>query len=124
LAELIGNKSTSELLDVHPAVVSKYKNGKNCSNIPDTELVEKIENRLGKINDKIVDKVDYLLDIFAEDRMSDLKASEIPSSIEKLVNTSDKINRRHDPTNGNLRPQVIIYAPKQINVEEYITKEV
>jgi predicted transcriptional regulator len=125
LAELIGGKSTSELLNVHPAIVSKYRNGKNGNNDIDPELIAKTEAKLEGITRKTVDKVDQLLEIFAEDKMEELKAAEIPSAAEKLINMVDKINRRHDKELGdNMKPQVILYAPKQININEYLTKEV
>lgn len=123
-AELIGNKAASELFNVHPATVSNYVNGRNSNHVPDPVLQEKIEQRIGKINNKIVDKVDQLLEIFSEDVMVNLKPGEIPTSIERLVNTHDKINRRHEKGDGSNKPQVILYAPKQINISEYITKEV
>lgn len=125
MAELIGGKNTSELLNIHEATVSKYRNGRTSNNDIDVELKVKTEEKLGKINTKIVDKVDQLLEIFAEEKMDELKAGEIPSSVEKLVNTFDKINRRHENNNnGNLKPQVLLYAPKQININEFVTKEV
>jgi predicted transcriptional regulator len=124
MAELIGGKNTSDLLGVHPSSVSKYRNGKTNSNDVDPVLIEKTEEKLGKINTKIVDKVGQLLEIFAEDKMEDLKAGEIPSSVEKLVNTYDKINRRHEKLDNSVKPQVVLYAPKQININEFITKEV
>jgi predicted transcriptional regulator len=125
LAELIGGKNTANLLGMNECAVSNYRNGKNSSGAVDQELIEKTEEKLGKINTKIVDKVDQLLEIFAEEKMSDLKAGEIPSSIKSLIDTHDKINRRHENNvDGSMRPQVVLYAPKQINISEYITKEV
>lgn len=125
-AELIGVKKTGELFKTSESTVSNYKNGRNAQREIDPELREKIDERLGKVSEKIVDKVDILLDIFAEEKMAELKAGEIPSSVEKLVSTMDKINRRNEGMNdnGEFRPQVILYAPKQINISEYITKEV
>jgi hypothetical protein len=125
LAELIGGKVTSELLGMHPAVISKYRNGKNASNIPNGELKSRLDTKLENINEKVVDKVDQLLDIFAADKMSELKASEIPTSAEKLISMFDKIKRRNDESGvGFVKPQVLLYAPKQINITELITKEV
>lgn len=126
-AELIGVKKTGELFKTSESTVSNYMNGRNAGRDKDPELQKKIDERLGRVSEKIVDKVDILLDIFAEDKMEELKAGEIPSSVEKLVTTMDKINRRNERMNGDnggFRPQVILYAPKQINISEYITKEV
>jgi hypothetical protein len=124
LATLIGGKNTSELLDVHASAVSKFKNGKNANNDPSSELLSKTDAKLENINNKVIDKVDQLMDIFAEDKMDELKASEIPSAAEKLIGMFDKINRRNDKNDNTLKPQVVLYAPRQINITEYITKEV
>ena len=91
LATLIGGKNTSELLDVHASAVSKFKNGKNANNDPSSELLSKTDAKLENINNKVIDKVDQLMDIFAEDKMDELKASEIPSAAEKLIGMFDKI---------------------------------
>lgn len=123
-AELIGDKGAAQLLGTSQAQVSKYRRGLNSSNDPDPELQELTERKLGRISTKVVDKVDQLLELFADDRMNDLQPKEMPGAIEKLVNTYDKINRRHEKGDGSNRPQVILYAPKQINISEYITKEV
>lgn len=125
--ELIGVKKTGELFKTSESTISNYMNGLNAQRDPDPELQRKIDEKLGRISTKIVDKVDILLDIFAEEKMEELKAGEVPASVEKLVSTMDKINRRNERINGNgegFRPQVILYAPKQINISEYITKEV
>lgn len=125
LAHLIGGKNTAELLGTSESAVSHYKHGRNGSGVPNGELKTKIDEKLDKINEKVVDKVDQLLDIFAEDKMTELKAHEIPSSAEKLIAMFDKIKRRNDENGNNfVRPQVILWAPKQINITELISKEV
>lgn len=123
VAELIGNKGASELLDVHEASVSKYKNGKNSNNDVDVQLKEKIENKLEGISKKVVDKVDTLLEIFAQEKMASLDGKEIPPAIERLINTYDKVNRRHESGNVS-RPQVLLWAPKQINIDQFVSKDV
>ncbi len=126
LANLIGGKNTSELLNINQSEVSKFRNGKNGSGVPNSELKSKIEEKLEKVNEKVADKVDILIDIFTEEKMSELKASEIPSAADKLISVFDKIKRRNEGNGNNsfLKPQVILYAPKQINITELITKEV
>jgi len=125
LATIIGGNATAKLLDTSTSAVSSYKHGMNGSRVPNGELKSKIDEKLDRINDKVVDKVDMLLDIFAEDKMNELKASEIPSSAEKLISMFDKIKRRNDENGaGSIRPQVLLWAPKQINITELISKEV
>lgn len=125
LAELVGGKGAAEIMNTNQSAVSQYRNGKNASGKIDPELIAKTEEKLGRINEKIVNKVDQLLEIFIEDKMSELKANELPAATKSLIDTYDKINRRNDKNMGdNLRPQVVLYAPKQINISEYITKEV
>jgi len=125
LSTLIGGKVTAELMGTSESAVSSYKHGMNGSRVPNGELKSKIDEKLDRINDKVVDKVDQLLDIFAEDKMSELKAHEIPSSAEKLISMFDKIKRRNDENGSNyIRPQVLLWAPKQINITELISKEV
>lgn len=124
VATLVGNKVASELFDIGATQVSQYKNGKNASNIPNEDLKNKIDKKLDTINGKIIDKVDILLDIFAEDKMDELKANEIPSAAERLISMFDKIHKRNDKSDGTIKPQVVLYAPKQINITEYVTKEV
>ncbi len=125
-AELIGTQAASKLFNMNDRLIGRYRRGNNGDNTPDPELTEKVEEKLTGISKKITDKVDLLLDIFAEDKMSELKPGEIPSSVDKLISAQDRINRRHEKLgdNGNNRPQVILYAPKQINIDQYITKEV
>ncbi len=123
-AELIGVKGTSELLNINPSVVSKFKNGKTANNDVDIALRDKIEGKLEGIRSKVVDKVDRLLEIFAEDKMDELEGKDIPPAIERLIGTYDKVNRRNDKNEGITKPQVLLWAPKQINIDQYITKEV
>lgn len=124
-AELIGTTAAAELLGTSTSAASSYRHGMNADRKPDAELQRQIDEKIGKVNKKVADKVDLLLDLLDEEKMLELKAAEIPSSAEKLVNIYDKINRRNDKNlGGESRPQVILYAPKQINVEQYITKEV
>ncbi len=123
-AELIGVKDTAALLDINSSVVGRYKNGKNGDGKANIELREVIEEKLEGVRKKVVDKVDMLLDIFAEDKMGELEGKEIPSAIERLVGTYDKVNRRNDKNDNIMKPQVLLWAPKQININEYISKEV
>jgi len=123
-AELIGGKNTSELLGVSESVVSRFRNGKTASDASDPNLREKIEEKLEGVRKKVVDKVDMLLDIFAEDKMLELDGKDIPSAVERLIGTYDKVNRRNEKNDGIQKPQVILWAPKQINIDQYITKEV
>ena len=124
-AELIGTQAAAELLGTSISAASSYRHGMNANRKVDAELQKEIDIKIGKVNKKVADKVDLLLELFNEERMMELKAVEIPGSAEKLVNIYDKINRRNDKNiGGESRPQVILYAPKQINVEQYITKEV
>jgi hypothetical protein len=125
LATLIGGKATAELTGLHPAAISKYRNGRDANNVPNGESKKILDAKLDNINNRIVDKVDQLLDIFAEDKMSELKAHEIPSSAEKLISMFDKIKRRNDENGaGIIKPQVLLWAPKQINIGELISKQV
>lgn len=124
ISELIGGKGAASLFNMSESTVSNYRNGKNAAGAVDAVLQDKVESKLNKINEKIVDKVDQLLEIFAEEKMEELKAGEIPSSIEKLINTHDKVNRRHEKMPETNRPQVLLWAPKQINIENYVSQEV
>lgn len=123
-AEMIGNKNTAELLNVNSTVVGFHKNGRNGDHKPNLLLREAIEEKLEGVRRKVVDKVDTLLEIFAEDKMTELEGKEIPGAIEKLVGTYDKVNRRNDKSDGIQKPQIILWAPKQINIDQYITKDV
>ncbi len=124
LAELVSGKAAAEIFEYTQSAVSKYRHGRNSNNDEDGELRRQLDEKLGRINGKIVDKVDTLLEIFAEDKMSELKAGELPPSIERLVSTYDKINRRHEKNEGAIRPQVLLWAPQQTNISNFVTKEV
>lgn len=126
LASLIGNKMAGEITDTHPATVSKLVNGKNTNNTPDPALVSEVDKRLGRISDKAAEKVEVLLDIFQSEKMDELKASEIPQAAEKFVGIIERIRKGNDKNNGSgvSRPVVIIHAPQQQTIEQYITKEV
>jgi hypothetical protein len=125
LAHLIGGKSTSELTGISESQISKYKNGKNSSNVVKSEIVEAIDERLGNVSKKALDRVEVLMDLFVEDKMNELKAGEIPSAAEKLVSIFEKVNKSNDKNGNNAsKPTVVIYAPRQLNINEYITKEV
>lgn len=125
LAHLIGNKATQEILGMDKAQVSQYKAGRNSSAVVEPELIAETERRIGKVSDKALGKVEQLLEIFAEDRMLELKAGEIPSAMERMSGVFDRISK-HNGRNGTgiSKPNVIIYAPKQINIHEYPNKEV
>ena len=124
LAEVVGTVNASELLGMEKGQVSAYKNGMNSNRDQDLELRAAVDKKLGKIQDKALAKVDQLLDIFADEKMSELKAGEIPSAMERLVNIHEKVAARNGNGTGSQKPTVILYAPKQINITEYIAKEV
>lgn len=123
-ATMIGPNATSELLNIGRPQAGQYRNGKNGDGKVNPALREAIEDKLEGVRKKVVDKVDQLLEIFAEDKMTELEGKEIPGAIEKLVGTYDKVNRRNDKDGNIQKPQVILWAPKQINIDQYITKEV
>lgn len=125
IATLVGQKMAAAITNTHPATVNKLVNGKNTNNDPDPALVSEVDKRLGRISDKAAEKVEVLLDIFAEDKMDGLKASEVPVAAEKLMNIIEKVRKGNDRNGGGVsRPVVIIHAPQQQTIEQYITKEV
>lgn len=125
LATLIGNKGAGLLLGVGPTQVSQYKNGKNGSNVTDIELKTELDSRLGKLEEKAIDKVELFLEMISEEKASALNANEAATSAEKMVNIVDKIRRRNEDRVGDInRPQIHIYGPSQIKIDEYIVKEV
>jgi len=123
-AELIGTVNAANLFDMSDAQVSQYKQGENGDGSKNPELKAALDSKLTGITKKIVDRVDDLLDIFAEDKMSELKAHEIPPAAERLVGMFDKIQRRNEGIGNSLKPQVVLYAPRQININELLVKEV
>lgn len=124
LAELVGTKGAAEILNMNHGQVSSYKSGMNSSREVEEGLRARTDAKLGKISDKALEKVDKLLEIFAEDKMSELKAGEIPSAMERLVNVHEKVSARNGSLDSKVKPTVILYAPKQININEYLAKEV
>ena len=127
LAKLIGNKATSALTGVGPTQVSQHKNGKNSNNKVVSELVEEQEAKLDFLGQKAIDKVDAFLELLDEDKMLELKAKDIPAAASKMMDIADKIKRRnqvHVDEDRASRPQIHFYAPVQMKVDQYLTKEV
>jgi len=125
LANLIGVKAAAVATDNHESTVSKFSRGLGTNNRPEVELVNGIEKRLGSVSEKVVDKVDILMEIFAEEKMAELKPNELPVAIEKMVSVVEKINKINGKDGSNSsRPVVIIHAPRQQPLEQYILKEV
>lgn len=125
LANLIGVKATSEILDVSPAVVSKKKNGKTSSDAPDPELVIERDKRLGIVSEKALDRVDILLDVISEEKMNGLSVKDAAVTAEKMVNVFDKLKKKDPREMGNDgRPSVVFYAPRQVTLNDYRIQEV
>lgn len=125
LAEIIGNKGAGELLGVGETQVSQYRNGKNGSNVTDIELRREMDQRLGKLEEKTIDKVDLFLKLISEEKVDELKASDMASGAEKMVNVLDKLRRRHEKS-GDLavKPTIHIHGPAMVKSDTYLTKEV
>ena len=129
LAELIGNKATSKLTGVGETQVSQHKNGKNSNGDVKTGLVLNKNEKLDFLSDKASDKVGLFLDMLSAEKLDDMKAKDIASSAGKMADIAMKLKTRSPNPfgfdgSGNGRPQIHFYAPVQLNVEEYITKEV
>lgn len=127
LAHLVGNKAASALTGVGETQVSQHKNGKNSNNKVVTELVEESESRLDSLGNLAVDKVEMFLELLDEDKMLELKAKDIPAAASKMMDIADKIKRRNQVHVDEVRasrPQIHFYAPVQMKVDQYLTKEV
>ena len=127
LAHLIGNKATTVLTGVGATQVSQHKNGKNSNNTVVPELVEEKEARLDLLGDKAMSKVDMFLELLDEEKMLELKAKDIPQAASRMMDIADKIKRRNQVREDEAkasRPQIHFYAPVQMKVDQYLTKEV
>jgi hypothetical protein len=126
LAHLIGGKATSEITGTHATHVSQLKNGRNSNSQPEPEVLARMGERIEKISDKALEKVGALIEMFSEEKASELKASEIPGAAEKMAGIFEKISKHNQDLGigANSKPTVILYAPRQINIDQYISKEV
>jgi len=128
LAEVVGNKAASEMTGVGETQVSQHKNGKNSNNDISTELVNNTTGKLNYLSDKASDKVDLFLNMLSSDKIEDMKPKDIATAAGKMTDIAMKLKTRSPnpfgPDGGHGRPQIHFYAPVQLNVEEYITKEV
>lgn len=125
LANLVGNKAAGQLLGVGSTQVSEYKHGRNGSHKSDPNLKSELESRLSFLEEKAVDKVELFLEMISEEKALEMKAGEMASSAEKMVNVLDKLRRRNDKDGANLvRPQIIIHGPALVKSDNYIVKEV
>lgn len=125
LAEMVGNKAASELTGVGATQVSQYSRGKNASNISDIELIEETDKRLGKLEEKTIDKVDLFLSLISEEKALELPADRLASSTDKMINVLDKLRRRNEKLDERAKlPNIIIQGPAMVKMDQYITKEV
>jgi predicted transcriptional regulator len=125
LAEILGNKTAGALLGIGPTQVSQYKNGKNGSNVTDIELRKEMDQRLGVLEEKAVDKIDLFLEMINNERVEALKANDMASSAEKMVNVLDKLRRRNEKsTELANKPIIHIHGPAMVKADQYLTKEV
>jgi hypothetical protein len=118
LALLVGNKTAAELTGEHPAHVSQIKNGKDGLGRPESGTRAATDRRIGIIKESALDKVDLLLGIISEDKISDgtIGVKDAASTAEKLVNIFDKLG----PKTPNIeRANIVFYSPKVREAASY-----
>lgn len=125
LAALVGNKAAGQMLGIGATQVSQYSRGLNGSNVSSLELKKELEERLGFLEQKAIDKVDLFLDMIAAEKVIEMKGSDLANSAEKMVNVFDKLRRRNEKIdNLTNKPTINIYGPAQVKSDTYISKEV
>jgi hypothetical protein len=109
LALLVGNKAAAELTGEHPANVSQIKNGKNGLGKPESGTRAATDRKIGAIKSAALDKVDILLGVINEDKISELGAKDAATTAEKMINIFDKLGPK---TPVIEKANVIFYSPK------------
>ncbi len=116
LARVVGNKNTSELTGMEVARVGQFKRGLN-GNSPDLKLRAEIGERIAPIQSKALDKVDLLLGLINEDKVSDLSPKDAAYTAEKMTSIFERL-KPSSPIQID-RAEIHFYAPPQKKVDEY-----
>jgi len=122
LAKVIGGKAVSELLPVSGASANNYAKGKIAPvNGVDEELKAKVDERTSKIANTALNKLLSSLEAINTLKLSESSPKEASSVAKDLATVIEKTSAKNDnPTNVN----VIIYAPKRSQLDDYDTIEI
>jgi hypothetical protein len=117
LATLFGDKVASEMTGVPREYASRFKRARNLDESPDQSLEKELISRRGVIQEKALIKADQFLDMLGTggDLNDDVKRSNIA---DRVVSIFERLQPK-TPTINAENAQIIFYAPKIKNSEEY-----
>lgn len=115
LAHFDTAKNIGEALDISPIQVHMLKHGKVSHDRPNGELKEAIEERLGIVRDKALDKLLSTIDVIQEEKISKLKVTSQTRVAKDLASVIEKTSKKNE---GAVPVQFNIYAP-QIREEKH-----
>jgi len=97
--------------------ISNWRDGKASWNgKPHPELMQETNKKLGKIRDVAMDKLLITLGIIKDEKLEELGQKDLSIVAGNLARVVEKTLPREENASG---ANVILYAPTQMNVEEY-----
>lgn len=122
LANLGNSSEVARTFGVSISAAHNAKLGQSSPNNPLPELQSKLEKNLGRVRDKALDTIIESLDLIDTNKLEKEDArglSAIASNLSKVVEKT-----LPKSSESNLRAQLIVYAPTQINESKFEVVEI
>ena len=111
-------KKVSEASGVTPAAVTQYKNGRLGIHKPDDEGRKDLAKKKEHIQETVVDKILYAVNLLDEDRMDTLsKVKDITAVVKDLATVADKLSDKIAAS--GIVHNLTFYTPKQQGEDKY-----
>jgi predicted transcriptional regulator len=122
LAQTDTTREVGKALGMSQHAVAQYAKGQSSPGVPNPELKSKLDESLSQVRDKAFERLLSSLDLLDDEKIKKATArdiSAISANMSKVVgNTLPK------DTETNVRAQLIVYAPTQINENKFEVVEI
>lgn len=117
------NKELAIQFGMHPNEVSAAKHGKIGSR-EDEELKKKIEDNLGVVRDRAMDKLLLSMGMIDSDKLSKCKAPDLARVASSMASVVEKVTPKAKEADGKNNVKILIHNMGQHREDHYTTVEV
>lgn len=121
LAHVDTLKNVGESLGISTSQVHQFKNGRNSQHVPNEELKDKIDERLGTVKDLALDRLVNSLNVITPEKLEKIKVVNAASIAQRMASVVEKVSEKKNDV-GNVIFQ--IYAPRMREEKEFEVIEV
>jgi len=123
LAMIEGPTKVGRAFGIAQGTVSDYKNGNTSNHKKDPKLVAALEENIGLVREKVINKILKHVDAITEEKIEEASLPILSKSASNLASIFDKF-RDSNATNGILQQQFVFFGVKPRDEGQYNVIEV